>query len=246
MNLVENDATKFTARPAVIIAGVRTGGTFLAHCLSNHPDIFCDRGESLHHGSVWSTNLGADPVKLLHCLTHMQGYRASLCKLIYSQAFAPNIWSYLVETFPRVIWLTRDNTIRQAVSEMMVQMGRRGEIARPAHSLEPVAPLRVELSAESILASARNLVAADELAGGKLEKMRSVLPLTYEQITRGQYRLSEEVGKEVCDFLGVRYVPMACELRRINAQPLSEMLLNWNDASPILRTSEFFACLEGE
>jgi hypothetical protein len=246
MNLVENDTTKHVAIPAVIIAGVRTGGTFLAHCLSNHPHIFCDRGESLHKGSIWNTTLGPDPVKLLHCLTHMQGYRVSLCKLLYAQAFNAEVWSYLVDTQPRVIWLTRENAIRQAISEMMVQMARRGEIVRPAHSFDPVAPLRMELAPESILASARNLVEADKLALGKILEMHLTLHLTYERVTRGQYRLDDETGHDVCAFLGMRYVPMTCELQRINAQPLSEMLVNWDEASQVLRASEFADCLEGE
>ena len=60
---VQNDRTKNLARPAVVIASVRSGGTYLAHCLSNHPQVFCDRGESLHHDSLWHRYLKADSVK---------------------------------------------------------------------------------------------------------------------------------------------------------------------------------------
>ena len=73
MPKVENDETKYLARPAVLIASVRSGGTFLAHCLSNHPQIFCDRGESLHYRSLWHTHLTTNRAKLIYCLTHMLG-----------------------------------------------------------------------------------------------------------------------------------------------------------------------------
>jgi len=50
---VDNDRTKGLALPFLILAHVRTGGTFCAHALSNHPQVYCDRGETLHHLSAW-------------------------------------------------------------------------------------------------------------------------------------------------------------------------------------------------
>jgi len=40
-------------QPAILLTEPRTGGTFLAGCLSNHTDVFCARGEPFHRGSRW-------------------------------------------------------------------------------------------------------------------------------------------------------------------------------------------------
>jgi len=44
MSIRDNDQTKGMAQGAVIIAAIRSGGTFLTHCLSSHSMIHCDRG----------------------------------------------------------------------------------------------------------------------------------------------------------------------------------------------------------
>lgn len=212
--IIENDATKAIAQPAVIVAGVRTGGTFLSHCLSNHPDIFCDRAESLHQTSVWHANLTFDRVKLLYCLTHMQGYRVSMCKMVYTQAFKPSVWKSIVEMQPRVIWLTRENVIRQTVSMLINRMAREGKIEHPAHSFDEVEPVKVELAAEAILAAARRLVVLDEYVLKEMASMSAVLRLTYEQVTQKEDGLTPKIGRQVCEFLGVRYKAMACDLKR--------------------------------
>ena len=244
--LIENDATKFIARPAVIITGVRTGGTFLAHCLSNHPDIFCDRAESLHHASIWHLYLTTDHLALLKCLTHMQGYHVSICKLVYSQVFGFDVWTYLVEQQSPVLWLTRDNTIRQAVSVFINRMARSGMIDHPQHSFSDVKPIQVELQANDLLSEARELAAIDEQARSELVKMNSVLHLTYEQITQSAIGLGPEIGRQICDFLGVRYQAMTCDLKRVNAAPLGQIISNWHAVRPAIEASEFRACLESE
>jgi len=244
--IVENDPTKEPLSSAVIIAGGRTGGTFLAHCLSSHPDIFCDRGEPLHHASVWHTNLTLDRVKLLYCLTHMQGYRVSMCKLLYQQAFKPEVWDYVVKTQPRVIWLTRDNTIRQAVSIILNRLAREGKIEHPAHSFDDVKPVQVELAPDQVLGMARKVAALYEYARNELTKMGAVLHITYEQVAQNDGKLSAVVGREVCEFLDVRYRAMACDLKRVNPLPLKKIVTNWRDVSAAIKGSEFRACLEGE
>lgn len=243
--LVENDATKSIAQPAVIITGVRTGGTLLAHCLSNHPDIFCDRAESLHQGSIWHSQLKVGNIELLKCLLHMQGYRISMCKLVYSQVFWLDVWPWLIEQQPRVIWLTRDNTIRQAVSILINKVARSGAINHPQHSFDDVTPIQISLQADNLLATARTALDLDNHARNELSKIRAVLHLTYEHMQE-EDGLTEQVGRTVCEFLGVRYVPMTCELKRINPSPLSEIIANWREVRPAIEASEFRACLESE
>jgi len=238
---VENDETKYLARPAVIVASVRSGGTFLAHCLSNHPQIFCDRGESLHYRSLWHTHLTRNRPELLFCLTHMQGYQVSMCKLIYQQALLVEVWPLIAE-LEHVIWLRRKNTIRQAVSHVLNQTARQGNIKRPQHTFGRVETICVELAPERVLRVARGLLEQDRRAWRRLKSLKP-LALTYEQIIGPASTLADEATRKICEFLGVRYEPLGCELTRINPQPLAEMIANWGAVREAIEGSEFAHCL---
>jgi len=243
--VVENDETKHIARPAVIIASVRSGGTFLAHCLSNHPQIFCDRGESLHYRSLWHTHLTTNRAELIYCLTHMQGWRVSMCKLIYQQAFLDEVWRYIVE-LEHVIWLRRENTIRQAVSVLLNQMARRGRLQRPQHTFERVSPICVDLKPEWVLKTARVLLERDRKAKRRVDPLNP-LALTYEEIVGPASMLADGAARRICEFLEVRYIPtLACELTRINPQPLAEMIANWDEVRRAIEASAFAHCLRDE
>jgi len=241
---VENDETKYSARPAVIVAAVRSGGTFLAHCLSNHPQIFCDRGESLHYKGLWHTYLIKNRVKLIYCLTHMQGYQVSMCKLTYQQAFLDEVWSYIAE-LEHVIWLRRENTIRQAISHILNQMARQGKIKRPQHTFGRVGAICVELVPKRVLYTARVLLEQDQWTRKRLKPLNP-LALTYEEIVGPSSTLADGAAQKLCEFLQVRYIPtLACELTRINPQPLAEMIENWDAMRGAIEGSEFAHCLEG-
>jgi hypothetical protein len=248
--MIENDETRNAATPAVVIAGARTGGTFLAHCLSTHSQIFFDRSESLHHGSIWHRNLALNRIKLLDVLLHMPGYRVSGCKLLYQQAFKCEVWQHLImRARPRAIWLVRENVIRQAISLLVQQQARRGQARRPAHSFETPPPLRIELPPEAVLRTARRLVELDKTVAAAIGQLDDVIKLTYEQVTGGVVeatRLPTRIGKIICEFFGVRYEPMSCELRRVNGSPLREALTNWPDIEAMFSASEFAAQLEME
>ena len=241
---IENDETKYLARPAVIIASVRSGGTFLAHCLSNHPQIFCDRGESLHYRSLWHTHLTTNRAELIYCLTHMQGWRVSMCKLTYQQAFLTEVWHYVVE-LQHVIWLRRENTIRQAVSHILNQAARQGKIKRPQHTFGRVGSICVELVPKRVLRVARGLLEQDRRARRRLKPLKP-LALTYEQIVGPASTLADEAAQQICTFLEVRYVQLGCELTRINPQPLAEIITNWEAVREALEGSEFAHCLRDE
>jgi len=240
---VENDETKYSARPAVIVAAVRSGGTFLAHCLSNHPQIFCDRGESLHYRSLWHTYLIKNRAKLIYCLTHMQGYQVSMCKLIYQQAFLSEVWDYIREV--PIIWLRRENTIRQAVSHILNRMARQGKINRPQHTFGRVGAICVELVPKRVLYVARVLLEQDKWIRKRLEPL-NLLALTYEEIAGPSSTLADGAARKICGFLGVQYVTLACELTRINPQPLAEMIENWDAMRGAIEGSEFAHCLRDE
>ena len=81
MTKVENDTTR-DPTPAIIIAGPHTGGTFLAHGLSNHPDVYCERQEVLHLGSSYRMiEAGLSSLDILKIVWGQTGYLVSACKL---------------------------------------------------------------------------------------------------------------------------------------------------------------------
>ena len=246
----ENDPTLNMAQPALIITAPRTGATFLAHCLSNHSQVFCDRGEPLHHNSPWGRHLPGQHLAFIECLTHMVGYRVSMCKLLYRQAFDPGVWPYLVSRQPRVIHLTRANRIRQAVSLLLNTRARMGEIEWPQHTFESVAPRATTLPAEAVLNMARDLEGQERQATETLQAIADVMLISYGELMggeRGQAEsLSQEVGRRICHFLGVLPEPLGCDLRRVNSRPLQEMLVNWPELGAAIAASEFADHLEDE
>jgi len=246
----DNDHTKNMAQGALIVAAIRSGGTFLAHCLSNHSQIYCDRAESLHHRSVWC-KVGMDRRHLLAALLNQSGYQVSMCKLIYVQAFTEGIWEWIVKRQPRVIWLYRENVLRQALSVYLNRQVRQaGVLKRPQHTFRETKPITVEIEPMRFVRLARSLIAYDKQAKARLAALREVLPLTYVDVVGGEdaraERLPLATTKRVCAFLGVDYELLRCELKRVNPFPLHEMIGNWRDVRKAIKESEFADLLEAE
>ena len=244
----QNDQTQNMARAAIIIAAIRSGGTFLSHCLSNHPQVFCDRGEPLHHDSVWVNNLRPNRRHLLAAVTNQTGYHVSMCKLTYAQAFHPHIWPWLEKRQPLVVWLRRENLIRQAVSVLINKQARRGGVKRAQHTFREARPVQVELAPEQVLAKARELRSHDGQARARLARMSKMLAVTYAEVTGGEMatsaeRLPEETAARLCAFLGVRPEVLGCDLQRVNPFPLRELLSNWPAVRAAVRKSEFTGML---
>lgn len=220
--------------PAVIIANVRTGGTFLSHCLSNHHDVFCAREEIMHSRGIWMQTLrNVDRLDLLHCMLHQPHYRVSMVKLTYSQAFKDPIWPYLVKLQPKVIWLRRENALRQAVSVILIKLGNKGAINHPSHATQKVAAARVTLEPRIVINHAHGLLKREARVAHRFDVMADVLPVTYAEIVGGEGRtaseLPAEAGQRICAFLDIPYCRMPGGLRRVNPQPLREIIENWSE-----------------
>lgn len=248
---VLNDETLNIARPAVIIAAIRSGGTFLTHCLSNHSQIFCDRGEPLHHLSVWCTTITQHRRRLLTALLNQTGYQVSMVRLTYIQALETNIYNWLVEKQPRVIWLYRENLLRQALSVHINLMVRRaGTIDRPQHTFRDVRPVQIAVEPGLFVKYLRGLQEQNLRMKKALDKFERVYPLTYAQVVGGEsntaYQLPMETANPLCKFLDVRCEMMSCDLRPVNPYPLSEMISNWKSVQVAVRQSEYAGLLETE
>lgn len=218
-------------RQAVIVANVRSGGTFLSHCLSNHEDVHCDRGDILHHRSIWRQCIPGDPALVLRCALNQAHYAVCACKLTYTQAFDKAVWPYLMETRPKLIWLHRENHLRQAVSVILVKLMRKGLLDQPVHSMRETVPVRVQIAPEVVLQHVRNIASQDANAAKRLGGLGEHLELTYADVVGGEGNVATQLPtattKRLCAFLGIPYQTLRCRLTRVNAQPLREMLTNW-------------------
>ena len=251
MPKIDNDPTKKVAKPFLIIASVRCGGTYLAHSLSNHPSVYCDRGESMHEHSLWRQNK-VTAMKLLHLLTHQEGYKASGFRMVYSQALSKHVWRWIRGAKPNIIHLSRRNILRQATSLVFHRMVRRGDVEYyPVHTFKQTKPPKVTILPDVILKACKELDHANRSVAKHLEKVKlNVLPVEYSQMVGGEGMttpfVTAEVGKKICNHLGVCEYPLSCELKRVHQHPLKAMLENWSDVEAVVAHSEFAECLADE
>lgn len=242
MGRIDNDETKGLAVPFLILAHVRTGGTFCAHALSNHPQVYCDRGETLHHLSAWR-QAGVPARKIMAAIWAMDGYHAAGFRAIYRQAFHPRVWPMIQAIGPRIIHLIRENVARQGVSYGYQQMVRQGRIPfHPVHSFAERIPEPVEVDPAELVAYAVKV--RDEMQAGAArlaEYPGQVLQMTYEEMT-GEHTASWMalgVGDRIADFLGVRHRVMGVDLRRDFPVPMALWFSNWRDVRRALKRAGF-------
>ena len=229
--MIENDLTR-EPQPFIIIAGARCGGTVLTHALDSHPLVYCARGEPWHNQSKWS-QLGLSKGQILTLLLNQTGYWSSGFKVQANQ-ISDTAMSFFQPYKPKVILLSREDIFRQTISLVINKQVRQGTIDFiPQHSFEKVKPHKVVLDKQLVTAqynilqdisiTARTAVRCSGL---------SCFSLTYEQLVGEEQeitQLPEEVSKLLCLYLGVPERPMEVFLRRINWQPLEDLIVNFSD-----------------
>ena len=252
MPKIDNDETKHIAQPFIIIAQKRSGGTYLTHCLSNHPQVFCDRGESVHHASVWRRG-GVPAEGVYRILTDQEGYRASGFRMVYNQAFDTALWQITQDVRPKVIWLTRNNKLRQAVSIIINQKIRKGKADYfPVHAMrETGKPPQYTIGPHVIISYIERIIAEDRraikrISGAQLDYM----PLTYTDMVgnEGTTRpcIQAAATLELCEFLGVAKHVLCCELKRVHSHPLRALLSNWNEVEAAIGDTAYSVWLPDE
>ena len=243
MYFEENDLTRNPVK-FMIIAGVRSGGTLLAHSLDSHPLIFCARGEPMHARSIWNSE---GITQTLDLVTNMTGYLASGLKIQNDQITYGTIQKYLRTHELKYIRLTRENLVHQAISWEINKLSRSGSLEIPQHSFTKVEPSKFELSAERIVEVCQTLEVSNILVSLKLKELNlEPLEITYEQLTHGAVMIQEipyELTGTLCSHLGVGRAPLRNFLYRINALPYSETIINWNEIMEKVATTEYGAYL---
>ena len=254
MPKVDNDTTRSMAQGFIIIAQRRAGGTYLSHCLSNHPQVFCDRAESAHHGSVWRKAMPKLPLpRLLELLMNQEGYNASGCKLVYTQAMEAHSWKLIEERRPFIIHLTRDNKLRQAISIYYNQKVRKGKLPfYPVHSVKaPTGLVPVHIEPQPVIDLMMWLEKWQKKVSQRIElaKLNS-LHVTYTDMVRGEGRtrprMVKETSYQLCNFLGVRRLILGCDLKRVHSHSLQDWIQNYDEFVTAIKDTRFAHHLEDE
>lgn len=171
-------------------------------------------------------------------------------KLTYTQAWHDAVWPHLLKLNPAIIWLCRENVIRQAVSLVLVKLYHKGLAAQPVHSIEETPLSRVELEPKVILEHARSLTRANDRARERLKGFTQVLPLTYTDVVGSEQAAADtlptKTGQRICAFLDVPYQRLGCHLKKVNPYPLASLLSNWSAVEKAVQSSEFAHLLEDE
>lgn len=239
---IDNDATKNLAMPFLILAHVRTGGTFVAHALSNHPQVYCDRGETLHHLSAWRKNRVPVP-KILGTIWKMDGYHAAGFRAIYRQAFHPDVWPIVEMVQPHIIHLVRRNMARQGVSFAYQQLVRQGKLPfHPVHSFNGSQPDMVAADPRAIVALAMKVRREMEKARSRLASYRGqILETAYEDVTgdREAGFMADGATTRIEDFLNIQPARLPVLLRRDFNMPMSQWFTNWPEIRKALKKEKF-------
>ncbi len=234
-------------RQAVLISTNRSGSTFLLHCLDSHPEIGCERAEPLAADSVWLKELDMKRHDLMRFLWKKPGYQVTMFKMSYKQTRWVGL-DILRQVEPAVIHLHRHDVLRVIVSSAINTAAVAGWVEHPVHSYKPTSAVQIWLEPEDFLDRCRRYVRA--VRGMRKQLKRLGLPLLllrYEDLVGGQVEVNQPaalVQGRICEFLEVDHFSMWAGLRRVNPQPLGEIVENWGEVEGVVRGSEFERFLE--
>ena len=244
---------------AIILASQRSGSTFLQDCLTTHPQIhsvgelLIDGGSNVYVpdlilGSRFVTKTyrfmisGAwYPTRLMTRFFESGERPVKVFKAMYNHIANPWSLGYLREhTEIRILHLRRHNMLKQYVSHLLLARKRVKKWEPHAFQPIPVVTTRVEPGAAlDYLRKARAMYEHYDSVFAHHQR----LPLVYEKMIDGQV-LREDVGRAICDFLGVPPVAMKSRLLKMNPDSLHEMVTNYDELARALKSSEFADLLD--
>ena len=246
---------------AIILTTQRTGSTFLVTCLDSHPDVCCMgeilTGSRLVHvpdfinrfrfGNKAYRYLRAGawlPARVMRRFLD-EGYLAGkqlglhpvmAFKVMYNQARPPWIRNFLLgRSDLRILHLRRENLLKVYISNQLLKF-KRDDRWKP-HTTEPVAPIRIRISAQSAIEFMRR-ASAEFDAHERLFRGHARLPLSYERMIDGT-ELRADVASAVCRFLGIAERPMASKLVKMNPERIEGMVANHDELAAAVSRTEF-------
>lgn len=209
---------------ALLVADVRTGGTYLCCALSNQPQIFCVREEPFHKSSVWK-KVPWD--RRLMTIFNQKFYDVAMCKITPSQLGNTGLANFLVARRPKIVYLTREKVTEQAASDLINNMRLKGH---PTHTFSTANPPKVTLDPKQFVGHYNGILKRRKIAEVFLKGARKVsgnpaYRLTYESLIA----LPNPTMKGICNFLGVKPFAFVSRMKKVHSVPYAEFVTNWDE-----------------
>ncbi len=229
-----NDPARF-----LLVFTQRGGSTYLAHCLDSHPDIGCERGEPLKPQHIWMRTFPeAVPEQLLDVALCRPGYKVTVARVNHRQVWGVSV-DYL-QSLDGIIYLHRENFVRIIVSSIINAQGR-----RTTHTYERLPPQKFYIDPDKLISECRRYLGTVRRTRKWLGRKTGLpfLKVGYDGIVGGEgteaSEIPEPAGRLLCEFLGVEYQPLTCDLKRTNPEPLEKLVKNWKAVREALEATPF-------
>jgi len=226
---------------AIITGYGRTGTNYLAGCMSNHPQVFCWRGEPFTREN---RQLYRDTLCVMECFWNAPLYDVRMFKINYSRLRDDNnkCWNRICDVRPRVIHLYREDILRQYVSDRTlrarIEAGK--EHGRDLVRLRDNPHLVLDFI-ENVLS--QKLWFQKQVTRADLD----VLELSYEEITDGGQATETvplEAAEQICDFLGVDQAPLPAVTKKATPYTPDQVFENWPRIEEVVAGSKYSYLLE--
>lgn len=238
----------------------RSGSTVLAQMLAEHPRVHWHREifERLFRrleGDGWRAGVTSLPVRPAFFLAQqalefgpgVNGLEVKFFHLrLIGWTLADALSALAAEGLDRYIVLRRRNLLRAVVSSVVLHQHR--VVQRRAGQPAELHRVHIDCQALAIQRECQPLLTVlqqherDFQALDALLADRDHLVLDYETHLEADPRLGHAL---VLDWLGLPRVPAAVRLQRVNAHPLQDMIINFEEVSAALQGTPYAWMLEG-
>jgi len=232
----------FTPKRLLIIAHMRTGATFLTHCLDSHPDVYCARTEPLNRLSLWSK---IEPFDYrMDAVLAQVGYKVCGMKLTYGHV-DDDVWQYARQNRCVFIHHVRENVVRSEVSNTLRQQRKEGRTNYPTHIVTAsrrISPATLD-AAELVANCRRHRREEQNMTAWLAATGLPVLRTTYAQIVGGEEVEARCIptlpAQRICKFLDIEELPLISRMRKVNVYSMKSIVSNWAEVRAALAETEF-------
>jgi hypothetical protein len=210
---------------AVIVSAQRSGGLFLAGCLSNHPDISCPREEIFKRESIWQKKLKMNHSKLLDFVLSQPYYEVNICRLTYDQIFNSEIQAFIKNENIKIIHLIR--MILPTVTSTLLAKKEMRE-GTPRHFFDDTFQDNeiLDSAPDEVIHRIKHLIG--QRRGFKEHFGTDHLTLQYEEITKLGWMLPQDQAVKICEYLGVIPVRMTTRNKKMHRRPIRSYFQKWD------------------
>ncbi len=213
---------------AVLIAGTRTGGTYLGCALSNHPQIFCIREEIFHRDSTWKAIKRDQRLAIIY---NQQFYDVGMFKVTLAQVVRTKLADCIASLKPKIIYLKREKIVEQAASLLINNLTRARQLkGHPTHTFRSVKPPKVTLNPREYVQRYNEILGRRKAAEVFFRKAKKVSGYSVHRVTYEKMIAQPNLTMEgICNFLGVKPYPFVSWMKKVHTVPYPEFVTNWDE-----------------